>query len=226
MTTGSIAPRAIDPVIIVTLEVGRVASNAGNGRASTGRQVTKRAVRCRIGRPHPTRSTGTAYGTDSANEAVGAPRPIVARLPAAASHPRRPAASPPGPPQAAAGHPRGLPSPDPGGPGRDPGRGRRRPRAVRDGAGHRGHPPAQAGPPRAIRPGRPGGPGPHAHAPPGRAGGGRAPPIPRGDGIRPGPRRVHPPGRDGSRLRAPRDDELAGADGPGRRGGASRRRPG
>jgi hypothetical protein len=36
------------------------------------------------------------------------PRPIVARLPAAVSHPRRLEASPPGPPQAAAGYPRNF----------------------------------------------------------------------------------------------------------------------
>ncbi len=150
-----------------------------------------------------------------------APRPIVARLPAAASHPRRPAASPPGPPQAAAGHPRGLPSPDPGGPGHDPGRGRRRPRAVRDGAGHRGHPPAQAGPPRAIRPGRPGGPGPPAHAPPvaPAAAGRRRFLAVLGDAlVRDG---FIPLGGDGSRQECPRNDELLARMGRAGKAGAA-----
>ena len=56
--------------------------------------MTKQAAHCQIGCSHATLLTGAAYGTDPAGRPRAAPRPIVARLPAAVSQPGGLEASP------------------------------------------------------------------------------------------------------------------------------------
>src|SRR5262245_39413880 len=51
----------------------QVSPKAETDRVGNGKYVTRQAARCRIGRSHPTRTTGAAYGTDLGG-AAGGPR--------------------------------------------------------------------------------------------------------------------------------------------------------
>src|SRR5262249_13415725 len=121
-----------------------VPRNAKTDRVRSAKYVTRQAARYRIGRSHPTRTTGAAYGTDLESAAGDPRRPIAARLPAAVSPPGGLEASAPRPPRGAQGDPLGLPPPGPRRPGHDLVRRRQHPRAVRDGPRHRRALPPQA----------------------------------------------------------------------------------